>query len=116
MNENKQIVISKNLHKNLKSYCSLNEQKIKEYAEAALEYAIENQMTVEELKEKQYQDSYASTNRGDPMIRYGKKENIVEENPVEENIIEKEDELEDDIPDIEQQLKNVKEKENYDIW
>lgn len=93
MSDNKQIVINQSLHRNLKTHCAENDQKIKEYAEAALEYAMENQLTIEQLKEKQYRDSYASTAQGGPMVRYGSKktpepeiEEIQEEAPITQEV------------------------------
>lgn len=73
MTDNKQIVINKNLHTTIKGYCASNENKIKEFAEAALEFAIDNKMTIDQLREKQYRDSVASVASGGNMIRYGKK-------------------------------------------
>ncbi len=99
--ENKQIIINKDLHKKVKSYCALTEQQIKEYTEAALQFAINNQLTVEDLKEKQYLDSYASTSIGGPMIRYGNKGKEEQEEQEEqgENILQqlKKTEKEDDV-------------------
>ncbi len=71
MSETKQVVINKDLHKKVKGFCVDKDQPIKEYAEAALEFAVENEMTIEELKDKQYRDSLASTDMGGPMLRYG---------------------------------------------
>lgn len=71
MSETKQVVINKDLHRKVKGFCVDKDQPIKEYAEAALEFAIDNEMTIEELKEKQYRDSLASTDIGGPMLRYG---------------------------------------------
>ena len=124
MIENKQIVISKSLHKDLKQYCASAEEKIKEYTEAALEYAIGRKMTVEELKEKQYKDSYASTSQGGPMLRYGSSGQKTTENPPEEIVDEKEaiveekrEEivLEDEAPPLKNGLK-PKEDEDEDSW
>jgi hypothetical protein len=88
MSETKQIIISKELHHNLKKYCVDNDVKIKDFTEAAVEAAILEKMTVEELKEKQYRDSFASTEQGQPMIRYGqaKHDNVkeAEEKPEED--------------------------------
>lgn len=110
--ENKQIVISKNLHRHLKSYCAQNDEKIKEYTEAALEFAINNKLTVEELKEKQYRDSLASTDMGGPMVRYGQKN-------ISDNIDAKDEKDEDDIPDIRKQLQKLNENDEElddELW
>lgn len=71
MSETKQVVINKELHRKVKGFCVNKDQPIKEYAEAVLEFAVENEMTIEKLKDKQYMDSLASTNNGGPMMRYG---------------------------------------------
>ena len=93
MSENKQIVINKSLHQNLKAFCAENDQKMKDYTEAVLENAIGQKLTIEEIQEKQYKDSYASTQKGGPMIRYGKKENKDDELPeITENVPEEKDE------------------------
>jgi len=87
MSETKQIIISKQLHHNLKKYCVDNDVKIKDFTEAAVEAAILEKMTVEELKEKQYRDSLASTEKGGAMIRYGqaKHDNVKEAEKPEED-------------------------------
>ena len=82
----KQITISKEIHKNLKAYCANTEQKIKEFTEAVVEQAMLEQLTAEQIKEKQYRDSFASTSDGGPMIRYSGVRK--EEEPIKETIEE----------------------------
>jgi len=74
MSETKQIIISKDLHRNLKKYCADNDQAMRDFADAVIENAIIEQVTIEDLKQKQYRDSYASTQQGGPMVRYGVKQ------------------------------------------
>jgi hypothetical protein len=70
---NKQIVINQELHKDLKKFCADNSQPIKDYTETLLKYAIGQNLSLEDIQDKQKKDSFASVSKGGPMIRYSKK-------------------------------------------
>ena len=74
----KQIVVDQDLHRQFHQDCVKKGLTMRAATERLIKDALGDSMGVEEIREKMYEDSAASTAEGGPMFRYGSEEKAPE--------------------------------------